>query len=221
MRKTVNMILGAFLCLLASACRDSHDGPTLSVFQNIVTFTGNGAQTANFEYQEEGDSPLVRLGVKGNLKEDEVKPGTRLLMTYSLPDDVEYGEDCQDVILRGLQTIYNATVTPLPYSDAAACNSPVGLVTIYRTGVFINFTALMPQLPGRRYILAADIASLDTPEAHLYLSTEVEKDEPAYNSTQIGSIDISSVWDRPGITSVCVHVNNPRNPNMTEFVFFK
>lgn len=220
--RTLCKILTAFLlCCLLGGCKDSHDGPTLAVFQNIVTFTGNGAHTANFEYQEINDSPIVRLSVSGQLNEKEVTPGTRLLMTYSLPDDVKYGQDCADVILRGLQKIYTGVVAPLPSPTDVAHLSPVGILSFYRSGGFINFTALMPEVEGRRYAIAADAATLPQERVHLYFFTFVDDEQPTYNSTQVGSIDISSIWNRPNVKSVVIHVNNTQNPNISEFTFTK
>ncbi len=221
MRQLPALITIAILMLATTSCRDDHDGPTYAIFQNIVTFAGNSETTANFEYQESDDSPMVFLGVKGNLTDERVKKGTRLLLTYSLPEGFDYGQNCNDVILRGIQTIYTDTVTPLPSPDAIAFNAPIGLKTMTRSGSYINFTATMPQIAGRDYSLAADEATVGSSTVSMYLTTTVKEDKPTYNSIQTGSIDISPVWNLPTTRAIEINVNNTYNPNYTKFTFSK
>lgn len=222
MKPTVTTLLASLLlCMATTSCKDSHDGPTLAIYQNIVTFMGNSSGAVNFEFQELDDSPTVRLSVAGSLNDDDVTPGTRLLMTYSLPDDATYGKDCADIILRGLQRIYGGTVVTLPHSEALRCNRPINLTTIYRTGNFINFTTTMPATDGRRYTLAADGETLPSGKIRLYLTTTESSATATYNTRQVGSIDISPVWNLPQTESVTVTVNNSQNPNSTEFTFNK
>lgn len=216
----IRTALAALLPMALMACEEDHSGPTHRVYQNVVTFTGNSDSGARFDYQEIDDSPVVTLGVNGRLKESEVKPGTRLLMTYSLPDGFDYGDDCSEVILRGLQTIYTDTITPLPAAEIPA-PAPIYLNTIYRTGRHINLTASMPQVKGRKYRLLADKATLSADTAIVYLTTTVEEDEPSYNSTQVCSVNIEPVWNLPQLKAMKIMVNNTNNPYRTAFTFTK
>lgn len=209
-----------FWVMLQSGCSDSADGPTVSVFSNIVTFVGNEKGKVVFEYQEIDDSPIVRLGASGQIDVKKVPVGSRLLMTYSLPDGVKYGDDCGDVALRGLQTIYTDTVSALP-SPTACDVEKIFLITLYRTGHYLNFTANMPALPSRKYTLRADGSTLDMDTVRLYLSTYVPEESPAYNTKQVGSVDISPVWDKPTVKAVTVHVDNSNNPYNKQFTFIK
>lgn len=220
-RKKIRQITFWGILSLLYSCSDSSDDQTITIYQNIVTFAGNGPVTANFSYQKINDSPTVTLGVRGSLNDERVSEGTRLLMTYSLPDDAIYGEDCFDVRLRGLQTIYTDTVAPLPYSEIETLIKPIHLLTIYRTGEYINFTALMPELSGRRYILRADKETLSDDTVRTYLTTTVDEDKPSFNSTQTGSVDISPLWQLPEIKAVAIEVDNSNNPNRKKFTFVK
>lgn len=211
----------ALTMALLSSCKDSHDGPTIDVYQNIVTFTANSGASAIFEYQELNDSPVIRLGIRGNIDTEKYPAGTRMLMTYSLPDGIDYGENCNEVQLRGLQTVYSGKVTPLPYPGIQPLIKPVRLITIYRTGHYINFTANMPALDKRTYSLYADESTVGSPDVRLYLTTAVDAESPTYNATQTGSIDISDVWNATSTRSVTVTVDNSENPYRTEFTFSK
>ncbi len=221
MKPSLKILAATILCLAALSCKDSHDGPTIAIYQNIVTFTGNVSNTVVFEYQEMDDSPIVRLTVPGQISTDNVPAGSRLLLTYSLPDDVAYGEDCSNITLRGLQTIYGGTVTTLPHSSASQYNQPINLITIFRTGHYINFTTMMPALDGREYTLAAAEESIATGNVEMYLTTSTQSTASSYNTRQVGSIDISPVWDLSDVKSITIHVNNTQNPNSTEFTFTK
>ncbi|MCM1400462.1 MAG: hypothetical protein NC189_00445 [Bacteroides sp.] len=215
-----NHILALTVLLASGACSDSSsDGPTLSLYTNIVTFKCNDTGKAVFEFQEINDSPVVRLETIGMVNESQAPPGTRLLMAYSLPEGVAYGTDCTDIQVRALQTIFTDTVSALP--SPIAKPAPIYLITLYRTGNYLNFTASMPHLPSRKYFITAEQESLDTDTAQLYLSTRVPEEKPTFNSTQTGSVDISPVWNLPGVKAVKVHVNNTNNVYRTSFIFPK
>lgn len=219
-RVTLLPILIAIYSGITSCSEDETDF-NVAIYQNVVTFIGNGPATANFTYREIDDSPLVTLCVRGSLDTTRVHAGSRLLMTYSLPDGIANGADCYDVTLRGLQTIYTDTVSIVPAEEASAANAPIYLSTLYRTGHYLNLYCSMPALSGRKYFLMADESTLDSDTASLYLSTRVKESIPSYNATQVASIDISPVWDRPGVRAVAVRVNNTNNPYRTIFTFTK
>lgn len=204
--------------IATTSCSDSHDGPTIAIYSDIVTFMGNQGEGSLYEFQQLDDSPVVQLGIAGKLDEEKVAPGTRLLMTYSLPDGANYGQSCYNVQLRGLSTVYTDTVSlssPLPSP------APIYLSTIFRSGHYINFTTSMPQIPGRKYRLIADPSSLATDTARLILTTEVPEETPSYKSTQTASASIEPVWSLPGIKAVTVTVNNTNNSYKTKFTFKK
>lgn len=215
------ILAAAALLALLSSCKDSHDGPTVDIYQNLVTFTGNSGGSAMFEYQELNDSPIVRLGIRGNIDAEKYPAGTRMLMTYSLPAGTGYGDNCNEVELRGLSTVYSGQVTALPYSQIEPLIKPVALITIYRTGHYINFTTSMPKLEKRSYSIYADRSTVGSPEVKLYLTTATVDETPTFDSTQTGSIDISEVWDAATTRSVIISVDNSENPYRKEFTFSK
>lgn len=206
--------------VIAVACQDSHDGPTLAIYSNVVTFETNTPSGARFTYRAVDDSPEVTLGTSGKLDEAKVAPGTRLLMTYSLPSDASYGEDCLEVQLRGLQFIYTDTVRPVP-SPTLSDMMPVKLLTLYRTGHYLNFTAMMPAVDHRKYFMVADQATLSRDTVEVYMSTRVADDQPVFDAMQTGSIDISPVWDIPTLSVLRVNVRNANNPERSRFTFIK
>ena len=205
-----------------ASCSDSSDEPGVSMFQNIVTFTGNGATAAYFEYQEYEDSPAVTLAVRGPLNEKKVALGTRLLMTYSLPADVKYGEDCSDVTLRGLQTIYTDTATTVDHATALAAQAPIYVTTLYRSGPYINLYCYMPSLPSRKYFIVADESSIGADTVKMYLSTRVPEESPTYNSTQVASIHLGELWTKSPTGQIfSLEVNNTNNVYRRRFNFTK
>lgn len=218
--KGITAITATTLALVASSCSDN-DEPSLSVFQNIVTYMGNSSDGARFEFQEADDSPIVSLGVKARVKEDKVKPGERLLMLYSLPSGFSYGQNCSEVKLLGLQSVYTDTITPLPHSDAITKKNPIYISTIYRSGHYLNITAKMPATANRTYSLVADDSTLDDGDVHAYLTSDSDDDKPTFNETQTASIDISPVWSMPQTKSLTVHFNNTNNKYLTSVTFTK
>lgn len=219
MRKTLTLICLPLLTL--ASCQDTPDGPTLAIYSDIVTFTGNSSQGATFEYRQIDDSPTVTLAIdRATVDESKTAPGTRLLMTYSLPEGTSYGTDCNNVQLRSLQLIYTDTVRTVP-SPTIADMQKIGLLTLYRSGHYLNFTAFMPAVKARKYFMVADKATLNSDTVELYLSTFVKDNVPSYNSTQTGSVDISPVWNLPTVKAIKVNVDNSHNPNFKKFTFIK
>lgn len=206
------------LAMLAS-CSDSSDDPAVAVYQNIVTFMGNGPTAAYFGYREYGDSPEVTLGVPGTLDTKKVAVGTRLLMTYSLPSDVKYGDNCSDVTLHSLQQIYTDTVTTVSHQQAMEANAPIYLSTLYRSGPYINIYASMPILPSRRYFIVADESTIQSDTIRLYLSTSVPEQKPTYNSTQVASIYLGPLWTESTGKTFSLAVNNTNNVYRRLFCF--
>lgn len=211
----------SLIALMVTACSDSDSSASLAIYQNIVTFAGNSPTSAIFEYQEIDDSPIVRLAVTGSVNAEKVPAGTRLLMTYSLPDDINYGDDCPDVTLRGLQTIYTDTLSIVTHGQALEANAPIHLTTLYRTGPYINLYCSMPALPSRKYHLVADESTLRNDTIQMFLTTSVPEEKPAYNSTQVASIYLGETWTEASDITITVNVNNTNNIYRRHFTFHK
>lgn len=209
------------LASVTAACDDSQtDGPSTQLLQQIVSFTGNSDNgRVGFQYRAVDDSPLVTLWAPGRISEKDAKPGDRLLLTYRLDSDRNPAEG-GEVMMTGLQRILTDTVATAP-----APVSPGGLflLTIQRSGQYLDIAAMMPQTTDRSITLTA---TSTTPDAEglidLTIDATAGKDaDQTYMAQAWASLWIGPVWTRSDVSGVRVRVNNTNNPYRSEFTFKK
>lgn len=216
------LILAAVTAISMQSCLDSgSDGPSVNIYQNIVTFTGSSDGRSNFLFQELNDSPEVSLYANVTIKGDGAVPGCRMLIAYTLDENRVYGES-GPINLRQAALVYESTVTEVPADEAKAANAPIPLLTMYRTGKYINLQARLATAEGRTFRIVADESTVDTDMPHLYITTEVPDGSiPGYDATVTASLSIAPIWDRPSVRGVKIHVNNTNNIYHQEFEFLK
>lgn len=223
MKRLTDILPSLLLMLLASAALTACDGtdndtPADQLIDCIVTFTGNSGSSAGFEYQAVDDSPMIYLTTPGNLNEKEVKPGTRLLMRYRMPagtDPFKGG----NVELIGLQRVLTDTVATLQQQPTL---NPLYLLTIQRSGEYLNVQSMMPATKKRNL----EVTATPLPDADglldLYVSpTYGDNTANAYDTNTWASLWIGPVWQRTDITGVRVHIANTNNTYRKEFTFKK
>lgn len=222
MKRVAHILLTVLMLTLMATgltmCADSDgDGPADQLLDQIVTYTGNYAGQACFEYRAVDDSPLIRLTIKGQLDPEKVKPGTRLLMRYRLPAGISPNESAE-VELVGLGRILSDTVraTAQPYT------SPLYLLTLQRSGEYLNVQSQMPTAQKRYlFVTYKDEAGADG-LMDLYVNTAFSEDAPeSYDANTWASVWMGPVWQRSDIRGVRVHVDNTNNPYRKEFIFKK
>jgi len=216
------------LCLLTvwllSACRDEPEDPDggIAMYQNIATYVGdNNSGRSMLEYREINDSPIVTLTLQGRLNQEQVPIGTRLLVTYTLPEWTAYGTST-GIEARSLNVIYNGTVktdaTALPSMEES---EGIYVMTFYRSGEYLNLMAQLPASSGKReFDLVADATTLNDEIPQLYLTTHAENEE-GYNRKTIASLNMGAVWNMPSCKGVEVHLKNTNNIYQQRVVFLK
>lgn len=223
MRKYLKILaLSAIAAITMQSCMDSgSDGPTFNVYQNVVTFTGSSDGRSNFLFQELNDSPEVSLYANVSIKGDGAVPGCRMLIGYTLDENRVYGES-GPINLRQAALVYESTVATVPADEAKAANAPIPVLTMFRTGKYINLQARLTTAEGRTFRILADESTVDTDMPHLYITTDVpEGVAPGYEVTATASLSIAPIWDKPSVRGVKIHVNNTGNIYHQEFEFLK
>lgn len=223
MKRTADILLTLLLAALAPAlltgCDEGdNDTPADQLLEQIVTFTGNEGPNAGFEYQAIDDSPLIRLTVMGNLNEEEVNPGTRLLMRYRLPAGTQ-PDAGGEVSLTGLQRILTDTVTTVSEQPV---QEPLYLLTIQRSGEYLNVQSQMASTSHRSLEVTATPLPGSDGLTDLYISPRYDENgADAYLTTTWASLWIGPVWRDNASSGVRVHIANSNNIYRTEFIFKK
>ncbi len=217
----------SLLAITLTSCLDSDkekDGDSTTIYQNFVTFKGYNANQSVFEYQTVDDSPMITLTSDTPLYGEQGKDieiGTRLLIVYTMEDGYVYGKSGK-ILLRSARYAIQASVTTAPHEQAIEANAPIGVVSMARSGIYLNLQAIMPAVEGRKFKIIADESTLDTDMPHLYVTTEVpENVEEGINANSFVSFNIADVWNKESARGVTVHVNNSANIYQTEFEFLK
>lgn len=213
-------IFATLLFILPSCFND--DGPSETVYGDIVTYMGSTNDRSNFEFQVVNSSPLVHLYANLKITDNgkEIPTGTRMYITYSQPNNRKYGTDGQ-IELRNVQSVYNASVTSVPAAEATQQASPIAVIAMVRSGYYINMSATLPVINGRKFTIKADETTLGNDFPDLYLDTEAENDPTTYNATYLTSFNIASVWNLSNVQGVNIHVNNDNIPGKKVFTFKK
>lgn len=219
-RNLTGLIVTLVWAVAFQSCRENDtSGPGDQYCSSIVTFAGNEAGESVFEYRADGDSPLIRLTGGILLDQNNVAIGSRLLMSYR----VEPGKNPLDggrVEIYGLQYVLGDTVTlteSMP-SDAG----PLYLLTLTRSGEYIDIFARMPTGTDRSIDIIADTTAIDENGRMPLCVTATNPGQPtSYESQAVASIWIGPAWNNPRIRGVKIIVNNSNNPYRGEFIFDK
>lgn len=219
-RLLISLLVAIAAVAALPGCKESDtSGPAGQFCSSIVTFAGNDSGESVFEYRVEGDSPLIRLTGGLRLDESKVAVGSRLLMAYG----VEPGKDPLDggrVEIYSLQYVINDTVTltdRLPSEPG-----PLYLLTLTRSGEYIDIFARMQKTPLRSIAIVADTSAIDADGLMPLCVTAVDPTQPtSYQSQAVASLWIGPAWSNPRIRGVRITVDNANNPYRNEFVFYK
>lgn len=213
--------MSAILSLaISTGCKEEPEGESVSIYQNIVTFRGNQGRFMTFDYQEIDDSPLVNLKCEGNIDQNSVPIGTRIILTYSPALNQRYDEGGL-MTLRGIDRAHNALLTTVSSEEAQQMPEPIYVTTLYRSGPYINLTCKLPVCSKRKFTLKADESTITSGSPQLYISTETPEGPDSYNKDYYVSSDISALWKMPGTKSIIIHVNNSNNIYQKSFEFKK
>lgn len=218
--RLITILLTALTMMATTACSDSgSDVPPRQLCESIVSFAGNSDGRAWFEYRQIDDSPLITLSSKGSLEDSRVKPGTRLRMRYTMPTGVDPGKGGEVEVIGLALTLSDTVKTVGVLPDPL---QPIELLTLQRSGDYLNLTALLPTTGGRKVTVATPSTPLPSDGiADLYVSTEIRQSATAYDTQSVASLWIGPVWNRDDVNGVRVHLNNSNNPYKSEFTFIK
>ncbi len=221
MKRFLFIALGIATLLTCLTACSSDDGPAQNVYQTIATYQGNFSNQARFTYQAIDDSPVITLNADVAVSEDPDKgqvPGKRVFITYQYAPNTPPGAS-GNIHLLSIAKVYQSTVaeaSTIPDSEWFS------VVTFSRSGTYLNLYALAPatsQFSNREFTIVVDQSTIDNAVPQLYLTTRVKNDESTtYNDRAIGSFDIASIWLRPNVEAVDVHVpTDASNPTVYRF----
>ena len=210
------------LLLTLVACGDEDIDRRYTDYRtDIVTFLDNDEQGAVFELLRRDDSTAVTL--LGNLAlGNGVKPGQRVLLRYDWADRL--AADRRRVMVYGVATIVSDSLryTVKPLSDYLDQMEPVKLLSIWRTGDYLNLRAQVEYTgKARHFYLLLDSATVKADTAHCYLVNNTHGDTTYHWREGYASFFVGNLWHRPGLRTMRVHVNDDNHHGVTTYDFDK
>jgi len=205
--KTILNISVLLLSLVAfSACSDDNDGPTGPQVPNdalydIATLSATTANSSTFTVQKDVNSAPVSYFSSFSFADNKTFPvGGRMLIVYTMMNDAKpytsgpiqlYGyaklNNTEESVLTGTGSHYDQW-----NSD------PVKLMSMWRTGDYLNVHALMYATTVARptkFILVADETTLDKPVIETHLIVESNTTDGGNQSPIYGSFNIKTLLD--------------------------
>lgn len=214
MKNLKKLLLIMALAVVATACSDDNDNPTIddTTMCDIVTFVGNPESNnyrSVFQFQKADDSRLVTLKANNTaLDVSSFKVNSRLLLYY-VPETGMHNID-DDVTVKNAITIFNDSVrtgdiNKLPNWDT----NPIFVNAIWRSGTYINIQCgLTYSLEPSVFVLLADNTTVNDEYPQLYLSYQKGSGKESFEKSFYASIDISALWNKSTCKGVVINVND-------------
>jgi len=213
-----SFILCAMALSLGACNEDNEKSLPEGTLYDIVTLTANDDDGSVFQFQKDGDSPMITLVSSRKLPET-VKVGERLFIAYVPVGGVSYVSGAIDLI--AYQSVLNDDIkigTAEEYDGFLTEDQRLTYLT--RTGKYLNVAAEIYVLHSPKiYRLVCDEETLDDkyPVCYIQFFTDSGADGRIY--TGRASFDISEVWNRPNVEGIVVRLSNTDGAN--EFTFKK
>lgn len=195
--------------------KDNHD-PSQGALNAVMTYNGNFGETSSFTYYSTtSDTPQpYTSAIQPALSSSDI--GKRVAMRFTLN-----GEQSGTINVINLNVLPTAILEMVEADVAEANNKPVEVVSLDRTGPYLNLYAKLPAGVDHQYSIMCDRSTYGTSEPHLYLSITKSEEPSGTTLATLSCYDISQVWSSSATRKVVVHINNTTSGGATTFTFSK
>lgn len=210
---------------LTAACTDTYEGPEQDEYRyDMVTYQGFADGNALFENVPRGDGASTYLA--GTMRaEPAYTIGTRVLLSYDISADAPAaGSSADNPQLISVRTVSAATTDTLRHTAKenidAMGNDPIQLMSIWRTGCYLNLQGEV-QYTGksRFFLLLADDATLENDTIDCYLIND-QLQEQAYNWRRFyASFYVGGALLRPTCKALRVYLNDEKYTHIDNYCF--
>ena len=197
---------GALAMLGATSCNQTGSSGNSGdlYYLDIATIESSGDAGTVLTLRQNGDSPLVTLMTQQRFKDDDFKPGERIVISYHPVSNKQY--ESGNIYIQGAGSTIGRGFAPKEATAEETHNwesDAVQMLNVWRTGEYLNLvfqatTSTDPRL-CELYIDKAS-TNFSTPEFRLVF----KRTPGAMNSTYTfyASYNIGDVWNKDGIKSI-------------------
>ena len=186
---------------------------------DIVTYLGQNAIGAVFEYLGHGDSTAVRLQSIVNISKD-AKSNQRVLLRYDFNDQV--ASSSRDITVYSCNAIISDSLRQSMLVPDSLPLHEVRLRSLWRTGGYLNLHCQVEYTgQGRTFMLVADGNTLDNDTVDCYLVHDLRSNTGTFWRDCYASFSIGALWKRESCKCLRVHLNDVTYPDTEYYDFIK
>jgi len=185
---------------------------------DIVTYIGQNATGAVFEYLGHGDSASVML--QSRVSVSDVKSNERVLLRYDYADTQSGSSRLIDVY--GCSGIISDSLRMIMESPDNLPQHVVKMRSLWRTGEFINLHCQVEYTgKSRSFMLVADGNTLEDDTVHCYLTHSLRGEQGTFWRDCYASFNVGALWKRPTFHCMRIHVKDLTYPHIEYYDFTK
>ncbi len=212
-------LIAALLALSSCDKDEDIDRAYTDYRYDIVTFLGQNATGAVFEYLGHGDSASVRLQSRVALSE-EVKANQRVLLRYDFADNT--ASDHRNINVYSCNGIVSDSLRQTGASPDSLPMHEVKLRSLWRTGEFINLHCQVEYInTARTFMLVADGQTLSNDTVNCYLVHDLRGERGTFWRDCYASFNVGALWKKPTFKVMRIYLNDKTYPNTEYYDFTK
>ena len=213
------LLLTAVVALVACDKEKDIDKAYTDYRYDIVTYLGQNATGAVFEYLGHGDSSAVRLQSTVAIDED-IKSNERVLLRYDYKDN--RAGDSRDIAVYGINAIINDSLRQTMAAPDSLPQHQVKLRSLWRTGPYLNLHCQVEYTnKARTFMLVADGTTLNDDTVHCYLVHDLRGVQGTFWRDCYASFNVGVLWKRSTFKCLRVHLTDVTFPTTEYYDFNK
>ena len=219
LRHLTILLIMALLALASCDKQEDIDRAYTDYRYDIVTYLGENATGAIFEYIGHGDSAAIKL--QSRVTVSEVKSNQRVLLRYDFADATANAEQ-RNIDVFGCSAIISDSLRMIEESVETLPRHQVKLRSLWRTGEFINVHCLVEFTnKNRTFMLVADGQTLNNDTVNCYLTHDLRGESGTFWRDCYASFNVGALWKRPSFKCLRVFINDVTFPDTEYYDFNK
>ena len=213
------LLIAALMALASCDKQEDIDRAYTDYRYDIVTYLGQNATGAVFEYLGHGDSAAIRLQSVVDISQD-AKTHQRVLLRYDFAN--KESSDQRDINVYNCYTIISDSIRMTMDSPDSLPQHEVKLRSLWRTGEFINLHCQVEYTgKNRTFMLVADGNTLKDDTVHCYLAHGLRGEQGTFWRDCYASFNVGALWKRPSFHCLRIHLNDLTFPDTEYYDFTK
>jgi len=213
------LLIAALMALASCDKQEDIDRSYTDYRYDIVTYLGQNATGAVFEYLGHGDSAAIRMQSVVDISQD-AKTHQRVLLRYDFAD--KETRDQRDINVYSCYTIISDSIRMTMDGPDSLPQHEVKLRSLWRTGEFINLHCQVEYTgKNRTFMLVADGNTLKDDTVHCYLAHGLRGEQGTFWRDCYASFNVGALWKRPSFHCLRIHLNDLTFPDTEYYDFTK